>query len=57
MAWLPQFASCQYLDPAWYWEEPLWRLMLDIQVEVKGATVEALNADRLALPNRLTFKR
>lgn len=57
MAWLPQFASCQYLDPAWYWEQPLWLLMLDIQAEVKGATPEALNADRLALPNRLTLRR
>lgn len=54
MDWLPQFVSCQYLDPAWYWEEPLWLLMLDIQAEVKGATPEALNADRLLLPNRLT---
>jgi hypothetical protein len=55
MAWLPQFVSCQCLDPFWYWEEPLWLLILDIQAEVKGATTEALYADRLLLPNRLTL--
>ncbi|MDF7630689.1 plasmid SOS inhibition protein A [Erwiniaceae bacterium L1_55_4] len=57
IAWLPKFTSCRYLDPAWYWEEPLWRLMLDIQAEVSGATEAALDADRLALPNRLMLKR
>lgn len=57
IAWLPKFTSCRYLDPAWYREEPLWRLMLDIQVEVNGATKAALDADRLALPNRLMLKR
>lgn len=55
MAWLPQFVSCQYLDPSWYWEEPLWLLMHDIKAEAKGATSEALYADRLLLPNRLTL--
>ena len=57
IAWLPKFTSCRYLDPAWYREEPLWRLMLDIQAEVNGATKAALDADRLALPNRLMLKR
>ncbi|WP_217550598.1 plasmid SOS inhibition protein A [Pantoea sp. GbtcB22] len=55
-AWLPKFTSCRCLDPAWYWEEPLWRLMLDIQAEVKVATEAALDADRQALPNRLVLK-
>lgn len=31
--------------------------MLDIQAEVNGATEAALDADRLALPNRLMLKR
>lgn len=55
MAWLPQFVSCQYLDPNWYWEEPLWLLMHDIKAEAKGAPPEALYTDRLLLPNRLAL--
>ena len=57
LAWLPQFASCECLNPSDYWNDPLWLLMLDISVTVKGATPEELNADRLMLPNRLELSR
>lgn len=53
LAWLPQFASCKCLEPSWYWNDPLWLLLLDISVTAKGATLEELRADRLLLPNQL----
>jgi hypothetical protein len=55
MGWLPKFVSCQYLDPFWYREEPLWLLCVGARKSGRPCGPGRAGADAPVIPLRLHF--
>lgn len=56
LTWLKRFVSCRHIDP-WEWhDEPLWRVMLDINILAGEMSAFSRMTDRFALPVLLTCR-
>jgi len=56
MTWLKRFVSCRHIDPWEWYDEPLWRMMLDISILAGETSAFSKMTDRFALPVLLTCR-
>lgn len=56
LAWLKRFVSCGHIDPWEWYDEPLWRVMLDISIMAGELSTFSRMTDRFALPVLLTCR-